>query len=570
MTAWSTRCAEIDGQLTEYGQQAESQRAYARLRESLSTPDEPERPATGTAPAPVETRGWGDLVVESNEFRNYHGSGSSQRVEVPWETRAALALADFPTALKRPYLHTTAQYRESTPLLDAIPQITVSSNSVEWVRWAPNPVPAASVVAEGAPKPEMALTATAVSDTLETYAHWKGITRQALEDIPQVRSIIESRLRQGLARALDTAATAALNAGTYTGVSNADMLTGIRLGSGDGAGPGVRHTGVGGAQPRRPGRHRHLDHGLHHERAAVEQLGVGSELHPDPRGGGRHRLRRRPGVGGAVVPPGQRRHLPHRQPRRVLHQQHRADPRRDPGVGGGERAGGAGGSDRDRLMAATVAEVRVYLGLDPATTVDEEALAAAVAAANDLVTTFRPDLTEADPWAPRAQQAAIVEAARLYGRRGSVQGVAAFADIGVSLLPRHRPGGPLPARARRVPAVGGGVSYDRALELAEKIQAAGVPATVDPRSATPPCVLVTPPGRTYDLGCGYTAAWQLMALVPGTGQRRRLQEAGRDWRPWSPGSSTSASMTFQSYVLAADNPPHPAYRIEFEEAISWP
>ena len=232
LTAWSTRCAEIDGQLTEYGQQAESQRAYARLRESLTAHDEPERPSkgNGSSAAPVETRGWGDLVVESAEFRNYHGSGSSQRVEVPWESRAALALADFPTALKRPYLHTTAQYRESTPLLDAIPQITVSSNSVEWVRWAPNPVPAASVVAEGAPKPEMALTATAVSDTLETYAHWKGITRQALEDIPQVRSIIESRLRQGLARALDIAATTALNAGTYTGVSNADMLTGIRLG----------------------------------------------------------------------------------------------------------------------------------------------------------------------------------------------------------------------------------------------------------------------------------------------------------------------------------------------------
>ena len=151
-------------------------------------------------------------------------------MEVPWETRAALALADFPTALKTPYLHTVAPYRESTPLLDAIPQITVSSNSVEWVKWAPNPVPAASVVAEGAPKPEMALTATAVSDTLETYAHYKGITRQALEDIPQVRSIIESRLRQGLARALDTAAVTAFNAATYTGVSNADMLTGIRLG----------------------------------------------------------------------------------------------------------------------------------------------------------------------------------------------------------------------------------------------------------------------------------------------------------------------------------------------------
>lgn len=42
-------------------------------------------------------------------------------------------------------------------------------------------------------------------------------------------------------------------------------------------------------------------------------------------------------------------------------------------------------------------------------------------------------------WAPRADQAALVEAARLYGRRGSVQGVAAFADMGVSMIPRLDP-----------------------------------------------------------------------------------------------------------------------------------
>jgi hypothetical protein len=73
-------------------------------------------------------------------------------------------------------------------------------------------------------------------------------------------------------------------------------------------------------------------------------------------------------------------------------------------------------------------------------------MSAAVDAANDAVTMWRPDLT-LDPatgavlpsWPPRVDQAALVEAARLYGRRGSVQGVAAFADIGVSLLPRLDP-----------------------------------------------------------------------------------------------------------------------------------
>lgn len=96
-------------------------------------------------------------------------------------------------------------------------------------------------------------------------------------------------------------------------------------------------------------------------------------------------------------------------------------------------------------MPATVATLRTYLGVDPASTVDAEAMGSAVAAANDLVATLRPDLTtdgEGAPlptWPPRCEQAALVEAARLYGRRGSVQGVAAFADIGVSMLPRLDP-----------------------------------------------------------------------------------------------------------------------------------
>jgi hypothetical protein len=62
----------------------------------------------------------------------------------------------------------------------------------------------------------------------------------------------------------------------------------------------------------------------------------------------------------------------------------------------------------------------------------------AVEAANDLVAAYRPDLA-GDAWPPRADEAAVIQAARLYGRRGSVQGVAAFQDVGVSLLPRLDP-----------------------------------------------------------------------------------------------------------------------------------
>lgn len=96
-------------------------------------------------------------------------------------------------------------------------------------------------------------------------------------------------------------------------------------------------------------------------------------------------------------------------------------------------------------MTATTASLRTYLGIDPASSVDQAAMDAAVAAANDAVTMWRPDLTTdatgatLPTWPPRVDQAALVQAARLYGRRGSIQGVAAFADIGVSLIPRIDP-----------------------------------------------------------------------------------------------------------------------------------
>jgi hypothetical protein len=67
----------------------------------------------------------------------------------------------------------------------------------------------------------------------------------------------------------------------------------------------------------------------------------------------------------------------------------------------------------------------------------------AVDSANDWVASIRPDLAPVsgtDPqWTPRADEAATLLAARLYGRRGSVQGVAAFQDAGVAYVARLDP-----------------------------------------------------------------------------------------------------------------------------------
>jgi hypothetical protein len=108
--------------------------------------------------------------------------------------------------------------------------------------------------------------------------------------------------------------------------------------------------------------------------------------------------------------------------------------------------------------------------------------------------------------------------------------------------------------------------YDRGVEIVDKLTAADIRATVDPRAATPPCVLVTPPGKTYDIGCGFTAQWAIIALVPGTGNADafkaldELETAVANVLP-----VTRSTLT--QYVLSPDNPPLPAYRIEFSEGV---
>jgi HK97 family phage major capsid protein len=242
LTAWQTRCAEIDAQLTEYNAQAESQRAYARLRDTLHDHDddaEPRRPAGRVQQRQADTaRGWGDSFIESDAFKGYVGAGSSARVEVAgvYEERAAVldrlqtrAPIDTGDGIAVPYIYTPPTPNFPTPLLSVCGHVTVANNSVSWVQWTPQPPPAAGVVVEGALKPEMTMTATPTSDTLETIAHWKEITRQALEDIPQIRATVETRLRAGIFRKLEADIAVALAAAPIPPVTSGSAAAGDTL-----------------------------------------------------------------------------------------------------------------------------------------------------------------------------------------------------------------------------------------------------------------------------------------------------------------------------------------------------
>ena len=81
---------------------------------------------------------------------------------------------------------------------------TTQSNSIAWVKENVF-TNAAAAVAEAVStvtgaKPESSLTFTQVTTTLATIAHWIPVSRQALDDVSQLRTYIEGRLLDGLLR----------------------------------------------------------------------------------------------------------------------------------------------------------------------------------------------------------------------------------------------------------------------------------------------------------------------------------------------------------------------------------
>lgn len=80
---------------------------------------------------------------------------------------------------------------------DLLPTINVTTGNVEYPRLTAGPS-AAATVAEGAEKPEAAMTLDLVTVPIRTIAHWIPASRQVLDDAPQLRGLIDTELTYGL------------------------------------------------------------------------------------------------------------------------------------------------------------------------------------------------------------------------------------------------------------------------------------------------------------------------------------------------------------------------------------
>lgn len=195
--------------------------------------DEIRRTEKGGKDKTPETRSIGQAFVESEQFQNYRGRGTMEPVEfqdfLGVEERAAITGPITDALLKLPAQRWDgpAGPVSRTPFLSIIGREVVSTNAVSYITWGDSATGAAKV-AETDLKPEAALVPTEHPVTLDTYAFWKAITRQALEDFPRIRSIVENKLRLGLAETLEAAAIATLSGVTAPGASAPTNLAGVR------------------------------------------------------------------------------------------------------------------------------------------------------------------------------------------------------------------------------------------------------------------------------------------------------------------------------------------------------
>jgi HK97 family phage major capsid protein len=86
-------------------------------------------------------------------------------------------------------------------VLDLIPTGTMDANSLPYTQESGSFL--AAETTEGAPKPEDSVTYTDALATAQTIAAWLKIRKQALSDVPALRSIIDSRLRYSVQRRLE-------------------------------------------------------------------------------------------------------------------------------------------------------------------------------------------------------------------------------------------------------------------------------------------------------------------------------------------------------------------------------
>lgn len=167
----------------------------------------------------------GEAFTRSDVFAGYPGRGTSSRFV--HERALPGGLSEFSEMLPAAPMRDVSAPAGPTTLLDLVPSIPVSSNSVDLITWA-IAAGGAEVVSEKSEKPDIEYNPTSVTKTLETIAVWTQLTRQLIEDAPAVKAKVDQELVREIRRAAEAQAAAALVSATLPTASGTSILEAIR------------------------------------------------------------------------------------------------------------------------------------------------------------------------------------------------------------------------------------------------------------------------------------------------------------------------------------------------------
>lgn len=172
-----TKLTELRGELTELSQKFAQGRRHG---------DEAE-----------ERKSLGRMVTEHEDFKSYAEGGAAGTVKLSLKavTSDAASGGTLITPDRRPEI--IGLPRQQLRVRDLLTPGRTTSNSIEYPKQVTR-TNAAAPVAEGAQKPESNYAWEVENAPVRTIAHWVPVSRQAMDDIPQLESLIDGELRYGL------------------------------------------------------------------------------------------------------------------------------------------------------------------------------------------------------------------------------------------------------------------------------------------------------------------------------------------------------------------------------------
>lgn len=159
-----------------------------------------ERRAARERDVPQDAETWGQhfTTEKAQEIKALAGASKGS---VELNLKALTSGSTSAGSLADPYrADTVLMPKRRLAVRDLLPVISIASGSVEYARQTAKPTGAATV-AEGAAKPESNLAFELISLQTRTVAHWIKASRQILDDVPQLRDMIDTEMRAGLALA---------------------------------------------------------------------------------------------------------------------------------------------------------------------------------------------------------------------------------------------------------------------------------------------------------------------------------------------------------------------------------